>query len=655
MAKYSGVLIAALTSAAVVLLPCAGRAEQPTTQVLHQDSPNYVDELAASKALRGGPAGAIIPECPSATVWSALLPELSGPTLSWIAVVVILVLTLQTRPLLCWHNLDGLALALASLLLPLRGEGGVLPRDSAGHAVQWWAYLLLTLVGLYWLARGLKLLLARSAPALAPNVAPGGLAVLVVAGLCIAGSHIRSAPLSAASRDGLAGGICLAQTGKLPYGDAVGHDARSPLLYLLHAGAVTMLPPTDAQGGELRWGERSRWLADAPWAGVDAAAARLVNASLFGLFVLALAGIGHRFHSVALGQTLVAIVCVFPGALECFARPDIMLPTTLLAWSLALVMVPGVGGLLSVFLLFLAGLAWPWAWLALPALLAFLFRRGWQALGATLGLLGAVALTLAGLGTLVAPALPRAGGALREAGLAPAYTARLAADGTVIVEQHQPEQVPKPIFIKSRLWRALLEREDLRLTAAQVTFALPNGIDAGAVRFRDIAADDAAREQLQHSYRAALSREAQPTRIWTALRTLLESTWKPELAPAPSRTGTWDLWAASYSASAATWTWIRRGTKIVVLLLAFCVALVLLRRPVAGVHQLVGGLLALSAATLLASMGGAATNWVWLMPTALGVWAVKSATGQVPQPVPSLVQGLPELDLGPAPRITIER
>ncbi|MFQ5807757.1 MAG: hypothetical protein ACE5I3_15025, partial [Phycisphaerae bacterium] len=330
--RVTSSVVAASVCVLALVLPSGTAGQEPVVQNAPGGSPVTSDESAASKTPHTGGVGTLVSEKPASALWADFLPELSGSTLAWIAAVVILLLTLQTKPLLSWHNLDGLVLALTALLLSLRNNGGVIQGDPTGQTVQWWTYLLLTLVGLYWVARGLKLLLAKTVPALGPNVSEGAMIVLIIAGLCIAASHVAKAPLSAGSRDGLIGGICVAETGQLPYGDAFGHDARSPLLYLLHAGVVKLVEPTYEPSLDpvaMRWADRKAWLNDAAWETVDLTAVRLVNALLFVLLVGALAGIGHRHHSIALGQMLVVILCIFPGALECLARPEIMLPTTL--------------------------------------------------------------------------------------------------------------------------------------------------------------------------------------------------------------------------------------------------------------------------------------------------------------------------------------
>lgn len=610
-----------------------------------------LDDLAPSKALRRGNVGTVAREMPRVGLWADLLPELSASTLAWIAVVVILLLTLQVRPLRSWHNLDGLVLALTALLFLLRGTFDVPRAGPAGQAVQWWAYLLLTAAALYWLMRGLWLLLAKTVPALTPNISQRAMFVLIVAGLFVAGARIVNAPVSDGSRDGLIGGLCMAETGKLPYGDTLGHDARSPLVYALHAGAVKLVEPVNPAEAETPWTDRSVALHDASLTTADVITVWLVNGLLFVLLLAALAGIGHRMHSTVLGQILVVIACVFPGVLECVARPEIMLPAALLAWSIAFVTVPRVGGLLAVLTLVLAGLAWPWAWLALPAMLAYFLRRQWQALGAVIGLLGGMAAALVGFTALVAPMLPRAGGALRDAGITPAYAARLSDDGIPVIEHYRPSETIDPTF-KRWIWQPLLNRDELSLDSASTQLALPNGVNAAGVKYRDVTATGAARAVLQRQYRAVLAQAPLLARTSASLRTVLEATWKPEVTPATPVLGVWDLWAAEQPGS--QWTLARRIAKILVGLLALLVALALIRSRRPQLHRLIGGLLVVCGATLVISMTGAVANWVWLMPVALAALAVRTGSLAVSR-LETPARERPALDLGPAPRITVER
>lgn len=615
------------------------------------------EDLAASKALRGGAVGAIDRSRPEVSFWSDILPDLSESSVVWIAVVVILVLTLQTRPWRSWRNLDGLALALTALLLPLRTNLGALAGDTTGHTVQWWAYLLLTIVGVYWLLRGLRLLLSKQATALGTNVSEGAMTVLIVAGLCLAINTIATAPLSDGSRDGLIGGICFADTGKLPYGDAAGSEARSPLLYMLHAGAVEVVTPTYVPYVEpimMTWGDRGKWLDDDAWSQVDLRGVRLVNGLLFILFISALAGLGHRLHSLVMGQTLVAIACVFPGMLECLVRPEIMLPATLIAWSLALAAIPRVGGLLSLLVIMLGGFASAWVWLALPVLFAYFLRHGWQAFGATIGLLGGAVAALVGIATLVVPTLPRESGAFADGALSPAYQARLTGDREIVIESYTPA-AESASALKSRLWGFLLARDATNLGDASLSVAAPNGVDGASIEFVDVLAAGPARAALQAEYRTAIRGASEATRLWAGLRTMLEEIWKPEVAPATPLPGAWEIWASAHP-DGGRWTTARRWTKVAAGVLALLVAFLLIRGKRPTTHQLYGGLLIVFAATMLARQSGAAFDWVWLLPALLAAFAAKGAsvqTGAAPPPIgrlPQVGQGAPLITVPDEPR-----
>src|SRR5262249_1510407 len=76
---------------------------------------------ASTKAEESGPASSTF------APFRALIPSFSGTTITWIAVVLILALLLQTRPLFSWLNLDGLMLALAAVALAFRSETAAVP------------------------------------------------------------------------------------------------------------------------------------------------------------------------------------------------------------------------------------------------------------------------------------------------------------------------------------------------------------------------------------------------------------------------------------------------------------------------------------------------------------------------------------------------
>ena len=262
-----------------------------------------------------------------------LLPPLDGAALTWFAIIVILALSIQLKPLWCQRNLDALVLAGTCLLLAMRADLASVSLGSwdSGHTGQWWSYLLLSVAAGYWLLRGFCCLTSKTIRRYECNVSESALLILVLAGLAIGVGQLATAPLSVGSRDGIVGGLCVAETGKLPYGNVAGHGSGSPLLYLVHAGAVELRPPQTGWTDDdvlvpLEWEERDTWLVGQWWRVGDFAAARIVNAVVFVLFLLALHTIGRRLHSVGLGLTMVTIFCVLPATAECIPRPEIMLP-----------------------------------------------------------------------------------------------------------------------------------------------------------------------------------------------------------------------------------------------------------------------------------------------------------------------------------------
>lgn len=652
--RWASLFIVVLACTGVMISVPPAAAQEEIIQGVDGAAAQTADDLAASKALRGGPVGAIHRHTPTVSFWSGIIPELTDSGVTWLAVVIILVLLFQSKPLFSLRNLDAIALALTALLLPLRTDVGALAGDTTGHTVQWWTYLLLSIVGVYWLARGVRLLLSSKAAALKPNVSEGAMFVLIAAGLCVAINTIATAPLSDGSRDGLVGGVCFADTGRLPYGDETLHDARSPLLYMLHAAMVKLDRPTYVDGDDkagLTWGTRQSWLQEDTWSQIDLRGVRLTNGALFLLFLLALGGIGHRSHSVAGGHILVAIACIFPGALECLARPEIMLPATLIAWSIALATVPRVGGLLSLIVIVMAGFTSAWAWLAVPVLLAYFLRQGWQSFGATIGLLGAAAAALFGMLSFITPSLPHQGGALAE--LLPEYEARTTDDGALVLSNLIPDQEPKA-GVKSRVWKFLLARDKTLLAGTALQIAPPNGVAVAAIPYMNVLATGPAHAVLQNDYRSSVARESDVTRLWAALRTLIEQTWKPEIKPAAPGLGAWKVWGTSYPELGERWNSIRRYSKLGAGVLALLAAFMLIRgrRPVE--HELFGALLIVFAATLLVRLPGAATDWVWLLPAVLAGMAAKGANGSTAA-APPPIRRLPPLGLDPAPRITVEK
>lgn len=581
---------------------------------------------------------------------TVLAPHADATAMSWLAAVVVLMLTLQARPLVCFRTLDGVVLALMCLVMPLRAEQSVCNVDPLGRPLQWWSYALLAVFGLYWLARGVMLMVTATHAPRTSNLSGIASFVVFVAALLLGGRTIANAPVSDASQDGVIGGLHLARTGALPYGDTPGHDARSPLLYLLHAGAMTLAPPAAVSDSAAApepataGGETERQTATIPEV-ADARPARLANALLLALLLAAVMIAGSRLHSISLGVSATALVCLLPGATECFPRPEIMLPATLLAWSLALATLPAIGGLLSVATLLLAGVAWPWAWLALPGVLAYFLRRGWQAVGAVVGLVGGAAAVLAGLPALVAPSLPRVDGALSAAGLQPAYRAVPTADGAAAIERVETPLPSSPGF-DARIWRFLVESEETNLGGAS-GIVLPSGVSERSVMYRQLLVDPAVAAKLKEGYRAALATQPDTTRMWVALRTVLENVSRPAAPAAPPIESAWDVWSGGTDGA---WTTIRLVARIVLSVLAFFAAFVLFGAQRAGLHQLVGALLTVSVGALLVSGVGAAANWVVAVPLILAAMLVNTGAPALP-PLPAAEP----VELGRAPRITVEK
>jgi len=593
---------------------------------------------------------------PAPLDWTKLVPEFRGPTLIWTALVVILVLTVQSSSLFNRHTLDGLVLATACVLLLLRG-GGPLGDAALGERGQFWAYVGLSAAAGYWLVRGMMLLFGKTAPRREPNVSAAAMTVLILAAALVSLHHIATAPISSGSRDGIVGGIFMHERGKLPYGDALDHDARSPLLYAIHAGAAQLVRPTYEQGASavsMTWADRDTWLDPAVWNTADLAAARIVNAALFVLTIVGLALLGSRLRSAAIGQALVAIFCVFPGTIECLPRPEVMLPAMLMTWSLALATVPAVGGVLATAFLILAGLAWPWAWIGLPVLMAYFLRRGWHALGATVGTLGGAAACLAGLTLLIGPTIPRSDGALRAARLTTSFAAHLSADEVVLIDRRDPPPAAAPATPFSRIWRFLVEAEDLTLAAGHAGDpALPTGVDDADVRYHALDVSRDALAPLQAGYRAAMNAQAPIVRMWVAVRTLFERTALPESPtqspiPEPWNTSTGEPHADARMAR------IRLACRIGIGTLALLAALALLRGPRPDPRQLIGAIMTAWVAALLASPSGAIMNLVLIMPCVLAALAAYTPQASSSSSPSAAQKPLAPPPIGAAPRISVD-
>ncbi len=556
-------------------------------------------------------------------------PRTDRPTLAWLAVLVVLALTLRPSQILSIRTLDALALAAVCLLLVLRDDTRELL--STGHSVQWWAHIGLTGAALYWMIRGFTLLYVSHAPPMAGVLPGGAVLVLAIAGLVIAFHRVATAPLSDSGRDALLGGLYVAQSGCLPYGEELVAERHSPLVHLLHAAAVKVLPPKivgdDAASAEpLKWSDRSTWMTDDWPARVDLASVRAVNAVLLLVLLVSVLIIGQRLYSAECGVTMVAILCVFPGVLDVLTQPDIMLPAALIGLSIALALLPGFGGLLGMLGFTLSGLAWPWAWVAVPVLGAACLRRGWQALGGLLGLAVGVVTILFGILAMVQPTLPRYEGALRAAGLEPSYRAQLNADRLLMVEPRTPPDAPNSRVMTGWLWRALLAAESATFKvgpgeSAAIPATTPAGAASATILYRDIKASDDARPVLETAYREALERAGGLEALSAAARTVIEATWLPavgrtDLPPTP-----WSIWSGDELIE-GRWLQVRRGVKVAAALLVLAATVALLsRKQPATPRRLAGGLLVALTAAQVATAHGAGGFSALILPAILTLWA----------------------------------
>jgi hypothetical protein len=610
------------------------------------------------------------------TIW----PSLDWATLGWFGAVCILILAFRPRPITWCRNLDGLVLAAMCLLLVARDTSG--SPCASPHDWRWWATLGLSVAVAYWIMRAVGLLGTWRPVKYAGAITGGARCVLVLVGLVLCGHQIATAPVSPASRDALAGGIYMADTGKLPYGDAAPYDTRSPLLYMAHAGAVKVAPPASAAIGRgtsgMTWAQRSEWLRGDWIAGADVRAVRLVNGVLFLLTLLGLVVIGRRLLTEGSAAVMVAMFCIFPGTLECLPRPEIMLPVTLLTWTVAFALVPGVGGLLSTLTLVFAGLAWPWLWLSIPVVLGWSWRRGVDALGGFVGLLGGIALSIWGMLALVQPALPLANGAIATAALQPLYEARVADQYSIQVRTaQQPTTRPSPA-VSAPFWRQLIEKGQVsvhsipvpprrkavtapaRAPATQpIDITWQPGVGGENIYFWQIDPTPEAQPMLQAKYRAALDAQPSGKVLLNAARTVLERTWLlPDPGPAQVRSA-WEIWLGQDPRGAQLW--IRRGVKLLGGIVAL-IGLVLVRRG--RPRHLIGGLLAVNALALFASHTGPLDNLVWLMPLLVAAWALHEPDEEraerdlvrrrVAPPTAPPAAIVRPIERGPAPRITLD-
>lgn len=643
-------------------------AAQPTTRQA---------EERVSTTTATAPADSMVVVCPACptqpvvavaksgrpTIW----PDLSESTIAWFAAIVVLALTLR-RPWRSARNLDGVILAAMCLFVLLRAFDTASIDD--GVSWQWRAYLGLTLLAIYWVARGTSVLLANRVRNAGERDLNGALVVLTVVSVALCAYHLATASLSTDSRDTIAGSFYMAHTGELPYGTPADLSGRSPLAILAHAGVVRAAAPTLAAHRVMErwqtWTTRAEW-EQAPWWGwAEDTVARPVNAVLFALLIFGLYVLGRRLRSPAAGLTMVAVFCVFPGVHECLARPGIMLPATLLTWAIVFSLWRGIGGLLGTFGLVITGLAWPWAWLGLPLLLAYFFRRSWQALGSIAGLGAGVAVIVIGLMELVSPALPRKAAALDHAGVQPSFTAERVDESTLVFSHQIAATQPASAAGTQYFWRALLERSATPVARADAATGVqidwPNDVNGHTVWYWEVQPTPAARPLLQQAYRQHAAALPNAQRLLVNLRTLMEATWLPQVGLDPPIEPAWRYWGGQPLSSG--WRTARRVVKICVGLLVIWATLAIFFGRRTQPRHLLGAFLLLVAGTLLASASGAVTNLAWLMPFVVALWALpdeeqdtpnaaqrarmKERASAPPPTIPLAPVG------GPTPRITVD-
>ena len=585
---------------------------------------------------------------PTANDW---LPITGGRGLMWISIVFVLALTLRTSQWLSFRNLDGIVLAGTCVLLSMRSTEG------AADGMRWWSYLLLSLAALYWLTRGVLLSRARSTPFHGGNVAGGGMLVMLLFALSVAITSVATAPISAASRDGIIGGHYMATTGKLPAGRTVGADARSPLLYMLHAAAVTVTPATiyTADGNSLSpdWESRDVWMRGNWWESADLSAARLVNGLLLIATVVPLILIGRRLHSTAMGLTMAVIFCIFPGTVECLSRPDVMLAAALISWAIAFATLERGAGFLSTLFMVLAGFAWPWAWLLVPVVAGYFLRRGWDGLGSVAGVVAGAAVFVMAMPWLTVPTIPRQDGAVAESGLTSPYRASMT-DNTLKVDRIAG-LTSKPVarFIerqKNKIWSFLVQ-DGCTLADGALATSHP-GINAADIAYYQLAAEPDVLEVIQSDYQERTAKLPLPYLLKCSIRTALEAVWLPREPRSAPVASAWDVWAAAAGGPPDDWIMYRRAGKVGVGLIAVIVSFILLVGGGRRLHQLLGGILAVTSGAVLVGMVGPVTNLVLIMPAVLSLLAVNyseaprvAVSDQMPRPI----------RLGAEPRISVER
>ncbi len=571
-------------------------------------------------------------------------PVLRGPTQAWVAALLVLLACWQGTALFSMRNVTAALLALSAFVFLLRDASGVVTLGAIPISANTLALGLLVGLALFALVRGLGLVFRGPGPAAQPNLSRGGALLLLLAGLGVAAEHIVGATLSPASKDGLVGGVYTAKTGRLPYGEAEVPQSQSPLVYLLYAGAARLGDPRwfDADGHvqPLTWDNRATWRErDWPTRLHPLTPALAAGGALL-LIVLAVYVCGLRLAGAEFGAAMAAILCVHPAITECLGHVEWLVPAALLSWSVAVLFVPGVGAWLAPAMLVIAGAAWSWAWLGLPALLAFFARRSLPALLAALvGTLGGAAALLALVTAVATPSWPYLERSFAAAGVTPAQYVSLSPEGPAqrTVNQDQP---PAHNTLLAPLWRWLLAGDDAIV-------------------------DETQRAALRGEYERGHAAVDFPTRARMALRTMLESVWLGPPAEAAPQPSTWAAWRSGGGGSMSERIeLVRRLAKgaVIVLALGLALAIFIGRPQHPGV--VAGAMLVIAAGVLLAGATGAASNWVWLLPLLLigellyePRLAGPVATGPVatkPRRAPD-AGPIPLASGGSLPRITIER
>ncbi len=576
-----------------------------------------------------------------------LWPEISLEGIAWPAALLILLMGVGA-PILSRRTLDALILAATCVLFAVRGNQTMSPDGE--HTWQWWSATLLAGTLVYWLIRGVQQFMRPSLDAREVNLSRAGCVLLLVAGIAVAGHVVANAPLKPSSYDGLAGGIHVAETGYLPYGNAPGHDGASPLVYWVHAGVFRLIPSPPADElvghapGDYSFDDEELEMLAVVYP------LRFVNAVVGTLLLTAIYVLGRQWGVQGAGLVAVALTCLLPPALDLLTDPGIAIAAMLVAWSLAFAMVPYVGGLLSLLAILAAGLAWPWCWLLIPGLLAYFARHSWQVVSATVGLAAGIAGLVIAASSLTQPTIPRAAGLMADAGLQPGFRATRQADNLILIERREPtESAPAHMFAKVFQWLLLAEGATVASASSSADIEwvqTGNGVDPAEVFYRSVEADPTLGATLRQAYRADLADESTLTRTWAGMRTMLEQTWRPDAAEAQPTPGHWELWGAFSEQHADRYRLIRRSIKVLAALLSLAAGIALFLRNQIRPSHLLGAFAVVSAALLLASQDGALQQIGWLVPLMVTLWLTGASVGKVPQITVQQAAQAP-----PAPRV----